>query len=221
MPDWQESLGHRFADPALLRQALTHRSASHGTQGSNERLEFLGDRVLGLLVADWLLERHGGEREGDLGKRLAALVARPTLAAIAGRIGLDRQLVVPAAEARAGVRARASVRADALEAVIGALYLDGGLAAARDFVRRHWAEAVAAMQLPPTAAKTRLQEWLAARALAAPCYRLVAASGPAHAPRFVIAVAGGGAEAEAEGRTKRTAEEAAALRLLAKLGADA
>lgn len=216
-PDWQAVVGHRFADPELLRRALTHRSASRGTHGSNERLEFLGDRVLGLAVAHWLIERHGGESEGDLGKRLAALVARPTLAAIGQRLGLDRQLIVPDAEARAGVRARATVVADALEAVIGALYLDGGLPAAAGFVRRHWADRVEAMQRPPMAAKTRLQEWLAARARPAPRYRLAEATGPAHAPFFTIAVESDGIEAEAQGRTKRAAEEQAAALLLAKL----
>lgn len=217
--EWEGVVGHRFADPLLLRQALTHRSASRGTLGSNERLEFLGDRVLGLLIAHWLIERHGDEREGDLGKRLAALVARPALAEIGGRIGLSAQLIVPAPEIRAGVRARATVLADALEAVLGALYLDGGLAAAEQFVRRHWAPLVEGMEHPPTAAKTALQEWLAARALPPPSYRLVEAAGPAHAPAFTIQALADGIEATAVGRTKRAAEEAAAGRLLKLLEA--
>jgi ribonuclease-3 len=217
-PDgWERAIGHRFADPALLHQALTHRSASRGGRGSNERLEFLGDRVLGLLVAEWLIERHPNETEGDLGKRLAALVARPTLAGIAARIGLASQLIVPESESRAGVRARSTVMADAVEAVIAALYLDGGLPAARAFVRTHFAPLVEAMQVPPMPAKTRLQEWLAARGAPPPRYRLAQATGPAHAPAFTVVVEAHGAAAQAEAATKRAAEEQAAAKLLALL----
>lgn len=218
-PAWDCGIGHRFADPGLLREALTHRSASRGTRGSNERLEFLGDRVLGLLVAEWLIERHANENEGDLGKRLASLVARPTLAAVAARIALAEHLIVPESETRAGVRARSTVMADAVEAVIAALYLDGGLPAARAFVRTHFAELVETVGPPPMPAKTRLQEWLAARGSGLPRYRVADATGPAHAPSFTVAVEAEGAAAEAQGRTKRAAEEEAAARLLAMLEA--
>jgi ribonuclease-3 len=216
---WDCGIGHRFANPALLRQALTHRSASRGSGGSNERLEFLGDRVLGLLVAEWLIERHADEPEGDLGKRLAALVARPTLATIADRIGLARHLIVPESETRAGVRALRTVVADAVEAVIAALYLDGGLPAARQFVRTHFAPLVEAMETPPMPAKTRLQEWLAARGVSPPRYRLAQATGPAHAPSFTVVVEANGTDAQAEAGTKRAAEEQAAAKLLAQLEA--
>lgn len=218
-PAWECGIGHRFADPSLLREALTHRSASRGARGSNERLEFLGDRVLGLLVAEWLIERHPDETEGDLGKRLASLVARPTLAEIAARIGLAGHLIVPASETSAGVRARSTVMADAVEAVIAALYLDGGLELARRFVRTHFAPVVEAMGIPPTPAKTRLQEWLAARGLGVPRYAVTEASGPPHAPCFTMRVEAAGGEADAAGRTKRAAEEAAAAKLLAMLEA--
>jgi ribonuclease-3 len=211
-----EFAGHHFADPALLRRALTHRSAGLGL-ASNERLEFLGDRVLGLLVAEWLNERYPTESEGDLGKRLARLVARPLLAEVAGRIGLAAALNVPASESRAGVRLSHTVLADAVEAVIAALYLDGGLDAARDFVRREFGFAMEAMTLPPMAAKTRLQEWLLSRGLGLPRYRVVGSSGPPHAPRFVVAAEAQGMAAEAEASTKRAAEEEAALKLLALL----
>ena len=218
-PAWECGIGYRFADPALLQEALTHRSASRGARGSNERLEFLGDRVLGLLVAEWLIERHADENEGDLGKRLASLVARPTLAEVAGRIDLALRLIVPQAEARAGLRARSTVLADAIEAVIAALYLDGGLDPARRFVRTHFAALIEAMAAPPTPAKTRLQEWLAARGRGLPRYRVADSTGPAHAPFFTIAVEAEGIAAEAQGRTKRAAEEEAAARLLAVLEA--
>jgi ribonuclease-3 len=131
-------LGHEFANPALLKTALTHRSAATGT-ASNERLEFLGDRVLGLCIAEWLGERYPDEREGDLGKRLAALVAREALAPIAEAMGLAQAVRVPPAESRSGLRERANVLADALEALLGALFLDGGLPAARAVIRREWA----------------------------------------------------------------------------------
>jgi ribonuclease-3 len=218
---WDCGIGHHFRDPALLRQALTHRSASRGGQGSNERLEFLGDRVLGLLVAEWLIERHAEETEGDLGKRLAALVARPTLADIALRIDLARHLIVPESESRAGVRGLSTVMADAVEAVIAALYLDAGLPAARNFVRTHFAPLLDAMERPPMPAKTRLQEWLAARGAAPPRYRLADSFGPAHAPSFTVVVEGGGADAQAQAGTKRAAEEQAAAKLLAQLEARA
>ena len=122
---------------------MTHRSAVHGRgrvrgKGSNERMEFIGDRVLGLLMAEWLAERFPREQEGDLGRRLALLVSQPVLAAVADEIGLGEALSVAPGEARAGVRRRATVLADALEAALGALYLDGGLEQAREFVRRAW-----------------------------------------------------------------------------------
>src|SRR3954447_2844676 len=142
-------LGHAFQRPALLKEALTHRSAAHGHgqgkgRGSNERLEFIGDRVLGLSMAEWLAERFPREQEGELGRRLAYLVSQPVLASVAERIGLAAALSVSPGEARAGVTRRATVLADALEAALGALYLDGGLDVARAFVRRAWHDAMMA-----------------------------------------------------------------------------
>src|ERR1700748_976182 len=134
-------LGHVFQRPDLLKEALTHRSAVHGHgkgRGSNERLEFIGDRVLGLNRAEWLAERFPREQEGELGRRLAYLVSQPVLASVAENTGLVETVSVAPGEARAGVKKRATVLADALEAALGALYLDGGLDAARDFIRRTW-----------------------------------------------------------------------------------
>jgi len=222
--DFAGRLAHRFADPGLLRQALTHRSLTQGRNrglGSNERLEFVGDRVLGLVIAEWLVERFPAEREGGLGRRLAHLVNQETLAAIAARIGLAEALIVPASEAATGVRRRPTVLADACEALIGALYVDGGLAAARDFIRAHWAEEVEAMAQAPRDPKTALQEWAQARGLALPSYRMLASEGPAHRPRFTVAVSVAEESAEASGVTKREAEKAAAAALLARLEARA
>jgi ribonuclease-3 len=222
--DFADRLAHRFADPGLLRQALTHRSLLQGRNrglASNERLEFVGDRVLGLVIAEWLVERFPGEREGGLGRRLAHLVNQATLAAVARRIGLAEALIVPASEAATGVRKRATVLADACEALIGALYIDGGLDAARDFIRAHWADEVEAVAEAPRDPKTALQEWAQGRGLALPAYRTVASEGPSHRPRFTVAVTVGEACAEATGVTKREAEKAAAAALLTRLEAGA
>lgn len=221
-------LGHRFARPDLLREALTHRSAAgkpHGAAGrghtkgagSNERLEFVGDRVLGLLMAEWLAERFPAEQEGALGRRLAHLVSQPVLAAIAERAGLPELLSVAPGESRAGVRRRATVLADATEATLGALYLDGGLPAARRFVRRAWDDAMTEQSVPPKDAKTALQEWAQGRGHPLPDYRTASREGPPHAPLFVIAVTVAGQTASGTAGTKRAAEQEAAATLLGML----
>ncbi len=223
------SLRHRFLRPELLREALTHRSAAHGPRsgqmrrdqrgrGSNERLEFVGDRVLGLLVAEWLAERFPDEQEGQLGPRHAHLVSRPVLAGIAETMGLTRALSVAPNEARAGVKQLATVLADAMEAVIGAIYLDAGLEAARVFVREAWADTMAAQLLPPKDSKTALQEWLLARGQPLPHYHVHSTEGPSHAPRFVITVTAGGHTGTGTAGSKRVAERDAAADLLARLG---
>lgn len=210
----RERLGHDFANPALLDTALTHRSAATGVE-SNERLEFLGDRVLGLCMAEWLSERFPREREGDLGKRLALLVARESLAPIAEAMGLAAAVRVPPAESRSGLRERANVLADALEALLGALYLDGGLPAARAVIRREWAGLMEATAAPPMSAKTRLQELTLGRGAGLPEYEAVSTTGPAHAPLFVVRVRAMGREAEGMGESKRVAETTAAENWLA------
>lgn len=215
-------LPHAFSRPELLAHALTHRSAADPRKqmlDSNERLEFVGDRVLALLMAEWLAERFPNEREGDLGKRLAALVAQDSLAKVAAALGVGPALRIPQNEERSGVRGRASVLSDAVEALLGALYLDGGLAPARELVRREWAPLLEASARPPVSPKTRLQEWTLGRGLGLPDYVLVSATGPSHAPVFVVRVLAAGQDAEASGESKRAAEQAAAERLLAVLGA--
>ncbi len=225
MTDAEDIFGHSFNDPALLSEALTHRSAAHGRRpahrkgerrgvGSNERLEFVGDRVLGLLIAEWLIERFPEEQEGELGPRQAHLVSRAVLASIAERAGLSRMLDIGRSEAAAGVGNSANVMADAMEASLGALYLDGGLDAARHFVRSAWLPAMEAQIVPPKDAKTALQEWLMARGLALPIYSEQARSGPSHSPEFVIKVSGGGRDATGTAKSKRVAEREAASALL-------
>lgn len=210
-------LGHRFANPRLVQEALTHRSAAGAGFHSNERLEFLGDRVLGLSMALWLSEQYPREAEGALGRRLAHLVSQPVLADIAETLGLPALLAVAPGEARAGVRRRASVVADAVEALLGALYLDAGLDPVHRFVRQHFLAAMKAEAEPPKDAKTALQEWGQARALGLPSYEIAAQEGPSHAPRFVIRVTLGGVAATGEAGNRRAAEQAAAQTLLARM----
>lgn len=216
-------LGHDFARPELLREAMTHRSAAHGRgrtrKGSNERMEFIGDRVLGLLIAEWLAERFPREQEGDLGRRLAVLVSQPVLADVAETIGLGETLSVAPGEAKAGVRRRATVLADALEAALGALYLDGGIERARAFVRHAWDGVMNRQEEPPKDAKTRLQEWVQARGLGLPEYAVESRVGPPHAPEFVVTVSVGGFVGSGTAGSKRAAEQLAAHDLLRMLGA--
>jgi ribonuclease III len=215
----EELLGHRFNRPELLREALTHRSAAGSGRGrqataSNERMEFMGDRVLGLLIAEWLVERYPSEPEGALGRRLAHLVSQPVLAGVAEAVGIAAVLAVSPGEARAGVKKRATVLADALEAALGALYLDAGLEPARAFVRQAWREAMNAVTVPPKDAKTALQEWTLARGWELPRYNVVERSGPPHAPAFTVSVTAGGHSGTGSAGTKRAAEQMAAEELL-------
>jgi ribonuclease-3 len=218
-----QRLGHAFAQPALLREALTHPSAAtrlpDGTgDNSYQRLEFLGDRVLSLVIADLLLHRFPGEAEGPLALRHVDLVRRETLADVGRNLGLGRHLRLAKGEEAAGERDNPGLLADAAEAVIGALYLDGGLAAARAVIEAHWTPMLDAAGHPPQDAKTALQEWAQARALELPDYQEVERSGPAHEPVFIVEVSLAGQPAErGEGRSKRLAEQAAAERLLSRL----
>jgi ribonuclease-3 len=214
----EEALGHRFRDRSLLAQALSHSGLSQGRDrglASYERLEFIGDRVLGLIVAEWLIELFPAEREGALGRRLGHLVAEPSLAAVGAALGLGALLAVAPADDRAGLRERPTVLADAVEAVIGALYLDAGLEAARRFIRARFA---GAMQTEaPRDPKSALQEWTLGRGFGLPDYTLLATTGPSHAPTFRVRVSCAGEAAEAEAGVKQAAEKAAASLLLARL----
>lgn len=211
-------LGHAFTDQSLLEQALTHASAN--SAGSNERLEFLGDRVLGLVVAEKLHHLYPSDPEGMLALKLNALVRKEACAAAAEAADLSEHLILANSEIGSGGRKKAVILAGACEAVIAALYLDGGLDAARQFIERYWLEAFAGLRSDMRDAKTSLQEWAQARSgRAAPVYRLSRREGPDHAPRFVVEVrVDGEAEAAGEGGSKREAEQAAAAAMLARLG---
>ena len=231
--DPAELIGHKFACPEFLAEALTHPSALpsargpgrrrrpaqiDGPRGGYERLEFLGDRVLGLVVADLLWRRFGREREGALTRRLTHLVRRDALARVAAAIGLDRHLRLSPAEAAAGAARNPAILADALEAVIAAIYLDGGLPAATAFIMRFWEPLIGEVDSPPSDAKTSLQEWAQARGLPLPAYELVATSGPDHAPHFTVSVHVSGQEAaSATASSKRAAETGAAAALLDRM----
>ncbi len=220
-PKLDDLVRHIFAEPELLQAALTHPSTG-GKESRHryERLEFLGDRVLGLNIAERLYQRFPTEDEGALSKRLVGLVRREALAEVAESIGLEHHITsAPSARADSG-RARESMLADACEALIGALYLDGGLEPARAFVHRHWETLLDATPKPPHDAKTSLQEWLQGRGMSLPDYQVIAQEGAAHAPVFTVQVlAENGQSAKADGTNKRAAEQAAATLLLAALEA--
>ena len=216
-------IGWTFARRALLEEALIHASAAEGRRDvvTNERLEFLGDRVLGLVVAEHLLEADATCREADLALRLNALVNRMACARAARAVDLGAALTLSKAEDLSGGRDKDTILADACEALIAALYLDGGLTAARAFVTRAWGEALAAGGRAVRDPKTALQEWAAARRLEGPVYTVEGRDGPDHAPRFVVDVRVAGAgDARGEGGSKRDAERAAAAALLEKVATD-
>ena len=211
---WVEgALGHRPADPALFERALTH--GSHG-EAHYERLEFLGDRVLGLLIAEWLFETFADEPEGLLSKRLNALVTGPVCAEVARDIGVPGALRLGKQALSDGAAGSDNVLGDVMEALIGALYRETGLDGARALVRRLWASRIDSAGAAPQHPKSALQEWAAANNRKAPVYEVTDRSGPGHAPRFTVKVnVGRLAEASAEGGSKQEAETAAAAALLA------
>jgi ribonuclease-3 len=216
----QQRLGYRFAQRELLERALTHRSygADH-----NERLEFLGDAVLSLAVSSLLFERFSGSDEGDLTRVRAHLVREESLHRLALQVGLPEVLKLSDGEARGGGAQRASILADALEALIGAVFLDGGFNAGRALVQHLFGEVIASTEMGGWAkdAKTELQEWLQARRLPVPTYRISATRGQAHAQTFEVecVVPALGLTEAGEGRSRRQAEQEAARRMLEGLKA--
>lgn len=215
-------LGHVFADKALLDRALTHITAAtskEGRLGSYQRLEFLGDRVLGLSIAAMLIETYPTADEGELSRRLADLVRAESCAEVALDMDLGPYIRLGAGEAGSGGRRKAAILSDVCESVIGAVFLDGGYSAAAGLVERFWRERLLTPSRPLRDAKTELQEWAQGRGLATPVYREVDRTGPDHNPQFRVAVAVEGlVEAEGAGRSKRLAEQAAAEALLAREG---
>lgn len=215
MSPLEQRIGYQFRDAGLLKLALTHASSS---RSNNQRLEFLGDALLGLAVAKILYDSFPSEQEGELARRQAALVRGETLTQVARELGLGEALIIASGEAQAGGRDNASNLEDALEALIGALYLDGGMEAVENFVLPRWNKLASDMQAPPKDAKTALQEWSQGRGLPVPAYKLVETTGSAHAPVFTIEVTVQGYEPEsAKAASKRAAEQQAAGKLLEKL----
>ncbi len=211
----EETLGHAPKDTALFERAMTHSSRS---DMHYQRLEFLGDRVLGLVIATWLYELFPEEPEGKLSHRLNALVSGQTCADVGREFGVAAHLMLGKQARDDGASDSDNVLGDVVEALIGALYLEAGLEAATAFVRRAWGERVSAHDTAPKHPKSWLQEWAAANNRKPPVYRLTGRSGPHHAPRFAVEVEIKGAgTASAEGLSKQEAEKAAAQALLEKL----
>jgi ribonuclease-3 len=220
----EERIGHEFEDRELLERALTHSSVGKGATKirHNERLEFLGDRVLNLIIAEHIVHELPEATEGELSKLMARLVNYHACAEAARAAGLDAALRVDASATKVGVRKNDRVLGDACEALIAALYRDAGIEAARRFVMTFFADKLQDLQAPAKDPKTVLQEWAMARSLPLPEYVVLSQEGPSHEPRFTIEVRVQGVEpASATAGAKRDAEKAAAQRLLDRLGDDA
>ena len=219
----EERLGYRFTDPARLERALTHRSCANeegDPMRGNERLEFLGDAVLDLVVSELLMETHTRAPEGTLSRARAGVVNTQALAAHARKLGLDREVRLGRGEERSSGRKKPSILANVFEAVLGAIYLDGGLEPARAFIQREYGEVLASAGQPTADPKTRLQELLQASGQAVPGYRTMATRGPDHAKEFQVEVcAGERVLGRGQGHSKREAEQEAARRALASLEA--
>ncbi|MFY0622931.1 MAG: ribonuclease III [Pelagimonas sp.] len=211
----QDRLGYTFSKPDLLRQAITHSSMSSPSRSDNQRLEFLGDRVLGLVMAQALLEEDTSATEGVLAPRFNALVRKEACADVARQIDLGAALKLGRSEQLSGGRRKLALLGDAMEAVLAAVYLDGGFDAAQALILRLWGTRVSSVEDDAKDAKTSLQEWAQARGLKPPHYEQKSRSGPDHAPVFTIeAQLDNGASAEATAGSKRQAEQAAAKALL-------
>ena len=216
---FEERIGHRFTRPDLLQRAVTHASVSSPNRKDNQRLEFLGDRVLGLVMATAILEHDKTATEGQLAPRFNALVRKEACAEVARDIDLGAVLKLGRSEMMSGGRRKQALLGDAMEAVIAAVYKDAGFDAAREMILRLWGDRVHQVEDDARDAKTSLQEWAQARGQTPPSYVEIARSGPDHAPVFTIAARlQDGAEAQATAGSKRQAEQAAAKALLEQLG---
>jgi len=221
----EDRIGYRFGEHAWLDRALTHSSAltaGRDRAGSYQRLEFLGDHVLGLVISDMLFRAFPTATEGELSRRLAALVRKETCADVARAIELGPVMRLGNSEIQAGGHRRTAILADVCEALIGAVFVDGGYSAAAALIERYWEERMIKPPRPLRDAKTLLQEWAQARGMPAPSYREVERSGPDHSPEFRVAVQlFERMPAEGIGRSKRSAEQAAAAAMLAREGVSA
>ncbi len=215
---FQSRIGYRFIQPELLVRSLTHGSISSPTRADNQRLEFLGDRVLGLVMASALLQADRDASEGQLAPRFNALVRKETCADVAREIDLGAVLKLGRSEMLSGGRRKQALLGDAMEAVIAAVYRDGGFDAAQDLILRLWGDRIRHVEADARDAKTALQEWAQARGQKPPVYVEVERKGPDHAPVFTVAARmQSGLEARAAAGSKRQAEQSAAGELLQKL----
>ena len=213
------NIGHSFTSRDLAHLALTHVSAANGRRETYQRLEFLGDRVLGLVVADMLYAAFPDAEEGELSRRLADLVRRESCAEVAREWGAETFLRLGEGERQAGTNNKTAILSDICESIIGAVFLDAGYEAAKAVVTRAFEPRMRSPRRPLRDPKTALQEWAQARGLDAPLYREIARSGPHHAPEFTISVSVAGfLPAEAKGMSKRAAEQAAAAGFIAREG---
>ena len=211
-------LGYSFKDMDLLAESLTHASLAGGATRHNQRMEFLGDRVLGLIVAGMLMDHFPDMSEGELAPRFNALVRRETLAEIAGQIDLGRHIKLGRSEMTSGGRRKAAILADAMEAVIAALYLDAGLPAAGQFITTHWNALINDVRANPIDAKTRVQEWLQGNGRPPPRYVEINRAGPDHAPVFTVeARLDNGTVTTGSAKSKKLAQQEAAEAMLALL----
>ncbi len=221
----EERIGYKFADKALLERALTHISALSGgatRANSYQRLEFLGDHVLGLVISDMLYRAFPKANEGELSRRLADLVRKETCAEVARAMDLGPALKLGNSESHAGGRLRSTILADACEALVGAVFTDGGYQAADELIARFWKERMLKPLRPLRDPKTMLQEWAQARRLPTPAYRELARTGPHHDPEFRVAVVlPDRPPAEGMGSSKRAAEQSAAAEMLTRVGVSA
>jgi ribonuclease-3 len=220
----ETKVGYKFKDPGLLERALTHASVRGGkvARSDNERLEFIGDRVLGLAIAEALNRQFPDANEGELARRYNRLVRGEACARVARNIGLGAHLILSESEADSGGRNKTTILADAAEALLGAVFIDGGFEKARGVVARLWQDQSEPEPEVAVDAKSALQEWAQGQGLALPRYTVVARNGPDHAPRFTAEVLiAGKAPAQGEGASKRIAEQAAASALLKREGVGA
>lgn len=214
MENLQQILKHNFSNEELLKTALTHSSVNSHVAKNYERLEFLGDRVLGVSVASLLYKIFPAEPEGNLAQRFTALVCKETVAEVARTLDLGRFMIVADEE----IRENENVLCDVCEAVIGAIYIDGGVEAAINFVNHHWGELIDKRVAPPKDAKTTLQEVAHIKGLGAPHYEVAGRSGPEHAPQFTVRLKlGDGPEVLGKGHNKKLAEFDAAAKMLEQI----
>ena len=214
----EHRIGHSFSKPELLLRAVTHASISSATRPDNQRLEFLGDRVLGLVMAEALLSADHDASEGQLAPRFNALVRKESCAAVAREIALGDVLKLGRSEMLSGGRRKEALLGDAMEALIASVYLDGGFEAAKALVLRLWGKRIGQVDADARDPKTSLQEWAQARGMPPPTYAQISRSGPDHEPIFTVEVTlEDGARETAQAGSKRAAEQQAARTLLARL----